>query len=237
MIKIFPAIDLLNGNCVRLVKGDYSKSTVYSTTVIEVAKTFELNGAAYLHIVDLNGAKSGVPTNFDVIRSITMNTNLFVEVGGGIRCTETVKSYFGLGIDRVIIGTAAISDFNFLEAITSEYPNQVNIALDCIGDDVRTQGWQTSGGVNVYHYLEDIKDLPIGSVIATDIDKDGMLQGPAFSFYERLKASTDFEIIASGGISSVEDIKKLDELGVEGAIVGKALYEGRISLHEILNIV
>ena len=229
-MNIIPAIDLIGGQAVRLMKGDYNKVTVYNPDPTEVAKSFEAQGALFLHIVDLDGAKEGSTANFDTIRAIVENTSLSVEVGGGIRSMETVKRYVDLGVDRVIIGTAAVTDPAFLEEAVRAYPDHIAVGIDIKDGMVAIKGWLEISKLSCFDFCQRVQDLGVKTIICTDISKDGMMSGTNRELYLELSRRFFLNIIASGGVSSMEDIHALSQMNLYGAIVGKAIYTGAIDL-------
>lgn len=231
---IFPAIDIRDNKCVRLSQGDYDKQTVYFDNPLLVAKDFEEKGVEYLHIVDLDAALSGNLTNFDVIKSIIKDTSMKIEVGGGIRGEEQIKKYVDIGVDRVSIGTKAVKDFKFLKEMSEKYPYKISLSLDVKDEYVYIKGWSENSGILIWDYLDKIKDLPLISIVVTDIKKDGMLSGPSFDLYKKLGSETEHNIVVSGGVSSVLDIKRLEEDGTYAVIVGKALYENKFKVEDII---
>ena len=233
-MNIIPAIDLIGGQAVRLMKGDYNKVTVYSNDPTEVAKGFQQQGAKFLHIVDLDGAKEGSTANFDTIRSIVNNTELSVEVGGGIRNMETVQKYVELGVDRVIIGTAAVTDPDFLSAAVKAYPDHVAVGIDIKDGMVAIKGWLEVSALSCFDFCQKVQDLGVKTIICTDISKDGMMAGTNRELYRELSDRFSLNIIASGGVSSMEDIKVLSQMNLYGAIVGKAIYTGAIDLADAI---
>ena len=220
-MKIFPAIDLIDKKVVRLSQGDYSKKTLYSDDPLSVARSFIADGATHLHVVDLDGAKAGSPVNFEMIKNLK-SLDMFVEVGGGIRDMQKIEAYQKIGVDRVILGTVAIKNFEFKDMIA--------VGVDAKDEKVATHGWQEVTGVNSFDFCKKLYDAGVTSVIYTDIATDGMLKGTNLPAFKRLSKIKGLKVTASGGISSVEEIKKLKEMGVWGAILGKALYENKLSL-------
>lgn len=231
---IFPAIDIRDNKCVRLSQGDYDKETVYFDDPLSVAIDFQKRGVKNLHIVDLDAALIGELTNFDIIKKIITDTNMLVEVGGGIRGEEQIKKYVDIGVDRVSIGTKAVKDFDFLKGMSEKYPYKISLSLDVKDEYVYIKGWSENSGILIWDYLEKIKDLPLISIVVTDIKKDGMLSGPSFGLYRKLKKATKHNIVVSGGVSSLDDIDKLREDDTYGVIVGKALYENKFSVEDII---
>ena len=228
-MKIFPAIDLIDKKVVRLSQGDYSKKTMYSDNPLSVAKSFLKDGATHLHVVDLDGAKKGSPVNFEVIKQLKQ-LDMFVEVGGGIRDMQKIEAYQNIGVDRVILGTVAIKNFDFVVDAVKEFKDMIAVGVDAKDEKVATHGWQEVTGVNSFDFCKKLYDAGVTSVIYTDIATDGMLKGTNLPAFKRLSKIKGLKVTASGGISSVEEIKKLKEMGVWGAILGKALYENKLSL-------
>lgn len=235
-MNIIPAIDLIGGKAVRLVKGDYNQVTVYSDAPVEVAKSFEAQGAKLLHVVDLDGAKDGSTANFETIRQIVSQTSLSVEVGGGIRTMETVKKYLELGVDRVILGTAAVTDPAFLEAAVKEYGEHITVGVDIKDGMVAIKGWLEVSALSCFDFCQKMQDLGVRTIICTDISKDGMMAGTNRELYRALYDRFTLNIIASGGVSSIEDIEVLSTMGLYGAIVGKAIYTGAIDLSRAISV-
>jgi phosphoribosylformimino-5-aminoimidazole carboxamide ribotide isomerase len=233
-MNIIPAIDLLGGKAVRLLKGDYNKVTVYSDDPAAVAESFERAGAKYLHVVDLDGAKDGTTANFETIKKITERTSLSVEVGGGIRTLERVKQYIDIGVDRVIIGTAAVTDPEFLSEAVRLYGERIVVGVDIKDGFVAIKGWLEVSALSCKEFCKKLEDLGVKTIICTDISKDGMMSGTNLELYRRLNSDFAIDFVASGGVSSLEDIKALKEMNVYGAILGKALYTGAIDLSEAI---
>ena len=235
-MHIFPAIDLYDKKAVRLLKGDYNQMTVYSDNPSEFALDFEKQGACFLHIVDLEGARDGTTPNLDIIKSITKNTNLFVEVGGGIRNMDVVKKYIDAGVDRVILGTAAVKDEEFLRLASRTYPGKVAVGVDILDGYVAIRGWTEKSAYTCFEFCEKMQKLGIKNIICTDISKDGAMEGTNHELYRELSEKFSMDITASGGVSSIEDVKKLSKLGIYGAIIGKAYYIGAISIKEAIEV-
>ncbi|MBE6576759.1 MAG: 1-(5-phosphoribosyl)-5-[(5-phosphoribosylamino)methylideneamino]imidazole-4-carboxamide isomerase [Ruminococcaceae bacterium] len=235
-MNIIPAIDLIGGKAVRLVKGDYDKVTVYNDDPVAVAKEFELAGAKYLHVVDLDGAKDGTCANFDTIKRITENTSLSVEVGGGIRTLDRVKSYIDIGVDRVIIGTAAVTDPEFLSAAVNAYGEKIVVGVDIKDGYVAIKGWLETSALSCFDFCQKLEELGVKTIICTDISKDGMMSGTNRDLYRELYDNFEMNIIASGGVSSEEDIVVLANMDIFGAIVGKALYTGALELSKCITL-
>ena len=235
-MHIFPAIDLYDGKAVRLLKGDYREMTVYSDNPLEIAKDFEKAGAAFLHIVDLEGAKTGETPNIGTIENIVKNTALFTEVGGGIRTLETVEKYINAGVMRVILGTAAVTDEAFLRRAVSLYGDKIAVGIDIKDGFVAIKGWTDLSFFTPFEFCEKMQNIGVKTVICTDVSKDGAMQGTNVGLYKELSEKFDTNIIASGGVSSLDDIKKLKALGIYGAIVGKAYYTKAISLEKAIEV-
>lgn len=235
-MNLFPAIDLIGGKAVRLVKGDYAQVTVYSDSPVKVAKYFEECGAKYLHVVDLEGARDGSLANLETIKDIIKNTGLFVEVGGGIRSIETVKKYIEAGAKRVIIGTAAVTDPEFLETAVREYGEKIAVGVDIKDGMVAIKGWTETSALSCFDFCEKLSGMGIKTIICTDISKDGLLAGTNLELYRELSEKFSMDITASGGVSTLDDIRKLCEMDMYGAILGKALYTGNIDLREALMV-
>ena len=235
-MELFPAIDLIGGKAVRLVKGDYAQMTVYSDSPVDVAASFEKSGAKFLHLVDLEGARDGSQTNLPTIREIIEKTGLFVEVGGGIRTLETVERYIGVGADRVIIGTAAVTDPEFLEAAVAKHGERIAVGVDIKDGYVAIKGWTEKSELSCFDFCQRLAELGVKTIICTDISKDGLLAGTNLELYRELSARFNMDITASGGVSSLDDVRKLAEMNMYGAILGKALYTGNIKLEEALAV-
>ncbi|MBQ7718572.1 MAG: 1-(5-phosphoribosyl)-5-[Clostridia bacterium] len=233
---ILPAIDLRGGNVVRLFRGDYGKENIYSDSPLSVAKSFEEKGASHLHTVDLDGALSGGNENYDKIAEIIKNTNLSVEIGGGIRDMNAVEKYVSAGAARVIIGTAAVKNPAFLKQAVSEYGDKIAVGVDIKGDKVATHGWTVTSDENYMDFCKKLQDIGVKTVICTDISKDGAMQGTNRALYKELCSHFDINFIASGGISTLDDLRAVKAAGVWGAILGKALYTGNVDLSAALEV-
>lgn len=233
-MNIFPAIDLYGGKAVRLFKGDYSKMTVYSENPLEVARNFEQKGAEFIHLVDLEGAKDGTTPNFETVKSIAENTRLFTEIGGGIRSIETVEKYLGAGVDRVILGTAAVENQDFLKVAVNKYGEKIAVGVDIKDGFVAVKGWTEASSYSCFDFCEKMRETGVKTLICTDISKDGAMQGTNRELYRELAEKFDIDIVASGGVSTLDDIRALKKLGLYGAIIGKAYYIGAIDLKEAL---
>ena len=236
-MNLFPAIDLYGGKAVRLYKGNYDEMTVYSDDPVSVAKHFEACGAKYIHLVDLEGARTGETPNLDVIRRIVSETDLFAEVGGGIRSMETIEKYISAGVKRVILGTAAVTNPSFLMAAILKYGSAVAVGVDIRDGNVAIHGWTESAGLHYTEFMTRLAGLGVSTVIVTDISRDGAMKGTNRSLYAELFENFPLmNVIASGGVSSLDDVEALCKLGIYGAIIGKAYYTGAIDLAEAVKI-
>ena len=233
---IFPAIDLYGGKAVRLYKGDYAQMTVYSERPWEIAADFAASGATCLHLVDLEGAKSGTTPNIDTVKRILSETKLFTEIGGGIRSMEVIRAYLDAGVDRVILGTAAVTDEAFLRQAVEAYGEKIAVGVDIKDGAVAIHGWTQRSGWDAFAFCEKMQEIGVRTLICTDISKDGAMMGTNHALYQELSRRFSMQIIASGGVSSVEDVKKLAELDLYGAIIGKAYYTGAIALKEAIEV-
>ncbi len=233
-MNIFPAIDLYEKKAVRLYKGDYSQMTVYSENPLSVAKDFEKAGAKYIHIVDLEGAKFGTTPNLEVVESIAKNTNLFIEIGGGIRSLESIKKYLAVGVNRVILGTAAVIDQEFLIEALKLYGDKIAVGVDIKDGMVAIKGWEEKSSYDCYEFCALMQNYGVKNIICTDISKDGAMQGTNRQLYKELSEKFSIDITASGGVSSLDDIIALKKLNLYGAIIGKAYYIGSIKLEDAL---
>ena len=231
---ILPAIDLYDGKAVRLYKGDYAQMTVYSNNPVSVARDFEAAGAQYIHMVDLEGAKDGTTPNFPVVAEVAGSTTLRVEIGGGIRTEEAVRKYLDAGVERVILGTAAITDWDFFCAMAQKYPGRIAAGVDVRDGFVAIRGWMETSSVTCFDFCDRLADAGVRTLICTDISKDGAMSGTNRALYRELNDRFDLDVIASGGVSSLDDIRALRDMGMHGAIVGKAYYIGAIDLKEAI---
>ena len=229
---IYPAIDLYGGKAVRLFKGDYTQMTVYSDDPVGVARDFAAAGARRIHLVDLEGAKTGKPANLSAIAKIIEATGLFAEVGGGIRDMETVESYLAIGVSRVILGTAAVRNPDFLRAALGQYGEKIAVGVDLKGGFVAIKGWTETSELKAGDFFEKMQTLGVKTIICTDISRDGAMKGSNLNLYRDLSARFDIDLIASGGVSSMEDVTALAAMGLHGAIIGKANYVGAVDLKE-----
>ena len=235
-MNIFPAIDLFDGKAVRLYKGDYNNMTVYSDNPVEIALDFKACGAHFMHVVDLEGAKTGETPNIETVKKLSAIEGLFVEVGGGIRSLEVIERYLSAGVSRVILGTAAVTNPEFLTTAIEKYGDKIAVGVDMKDGFVAIKGWTEKSEQEGFAFCKKMQDLGVKTLICTDISKDGAMQGANHALYERLSKELDIDIIASGGVSSMEDIIRLNKLGVYGAIIGKAYYTKAIDLSDAIRI-
>ena len=235
-MKIFPAIDLIDGCAVRLFKGDYNQKTIYSTSPVDVAKAFAAAGAEYIHIVDLDGARDGSNANIEVVRTIVKESGLKAEIGGGIRSREAIEKYLDLGVMRVILGTAAVTDSEFLNNAVKEYGDKVAVGVDIKDGLVAIKGWTQVSKLTCFEFCSQLEDIDVKTVICTDISKDGVMSGTNIELYKELSSRFKMDIVASGGVSSLDNVRTLAEMNMYGAILGKALYTGSIDLSEAIKI-
>lgn len=234
-MKIFPAIDIIDGRAVRLYKGDYSQKTEYGSP-LEIARVFKNSGAKYIHIVDLDGAKSGETPNIQLISQIVAETGMFVEVGGGIRSLKVIKKYLDAGVSRVILGTAAVTNPELLKEAVSLYGERIAVGADILDGKVKIKGWIDDSGLGLDEFLDGIVKAGVKAVICTDISRDGAMTGPNIDLYKSLMDKYSLALTASGGISCMEDLTKLNAIGMDSAIIGKAYYTGAINLKEALTL-
>ncbi len=233
---IFPAIDLFEGKAVRLLKGEYDRMTVYNDDPLSVARDFAAQGATCLHLVDLEGAKSGTTPNIDTIRRLAVETELFTEVGGGIRSMDTVRTYLEAGVDRVILGTAAVKDESFLREAVDAYGERIAVGVDIRDGKVAIHGWTETSGIDAMEFMARLEEIGVRTVICTDISRDGAMAGTNHDLYRQLSEQFSLQIIASGGVSSIEDVRELAARNLYGAIIGKAYYTGALSLREAIEV-
>ena len=235
-MKLYPAIDLYEGKAVRLFKGEYQQMTVYNENPLAVARDFQNTGATCIHLVDLEGAKFGTTSNLPVVERIVKATDLFVEVGGGIRNMETIDAYLGIGVNRVILGTAAVTDRTFLEAALAKYGEKIAVGVDLKDGFVAIKGWTEKSQWTAEAFFSDLEKLGVSTVICTDISRDGAMQGTNRGLYRELSQKYNIQLIASGGVSSLEDVQALNAMNLHGAIIGKAYYTGAIDLRKALEV-
>ena len=233
-MRIIPAIDIIDGKCVRLSKGDYETKKIYNENPVEVAKEFEDFGIQYLHLVDLDGAKAKKIINQKVIENIAINTNLIIDFGGGIRSEEDLQIAFDSGAKKVTLGSIAVVNPELCLAWLEKFgAEKLILGADCLDRKIKTSGWLENSETDVVDFIKEYQKKGFKEVVCTDISKDGMLQGPSTALYQEIIENSTIELIASGGISNIEDVQKMKEIGCAGTIIGKAIYEGRISLEDL----
>ena len=235
-MKIFPAIDLYGGKAVRLYKGDYEQMTVYSDDPVAVALDFKAQGAEWIHLVDLEGARDGDTPNLETVRRIVKESGLSAEVGGGIRSLAVIEKYIEAGVRRVILGTAAVTDPAFLSAAVEKYGDAIAVGVDIKDGNVAIKGWKETSSLEAFAFCRRLEALGVKTVISTDISKDGAMQGANHALYDAMRGELGMQIIASGGVSSIEDVKRLAAMELYGAIIGKAYYTKAISLKEAIEV-
>ena len=233
---ILPAIDLFEKKAVRLLKGDYANMTVYSDNPLEIARDFVSCGATHIHMVDLEGAKDGTTPNLAVVTEIAQNTPLFTAIGGGIRTMETVEKYLNNGVDRVILGTAAVNDRAFLEQAVGRYGSHIAVGADVKDGFIAIKGWLETSALSLEDFLRQMQALGVKNIICTDISKDGAMRGANLALYQKLSEQFAMDLTASGGVSSMDDVKALRKMNLYGAIIGKAYYTGAIDLKEAIEV-
>ena len=236
-MKLFPAIDLYEGKAVRLYKGDYAQMTVYSEDPASVAADFAASGAECIHIVDLEGAKSGTTPNFDTVCKIKATSGLFCEIGGGIRSMDVIDKYLSAGIDRVILGTAAVGNLDLVKSAVDKYGERIAVGADLKDGYVAVKGWIEKTDLLAEDFFHQMQDVGVKTVICTDISKDGAMMGTNLELYRELSQKFSMQIVASGGVSSIEDVKRLSQIGLYGAIIGKAYYTGAIDLRTAVEVI
>ena len=233
---IFPAIDIIGGKAVRLFKGDYNQMTVYNDDPSAVALDFKKKGATHIHLVDLEGAKQGGTPNLETVKKICKTADLFSEIGGGIRDIETVEKYLSVGVSRVILGTAAVTDEAFLKSAVAKYGDKIAVGVDIKDGFVAIKGWLEKSQYTGYEFVEKMQALGVSNIICTDISKDGAMKGTNLTLYRELSQKFSVKITASGGVSSLQDVKELRKMDIYGAIIGKAYYTGAIDLTEAIEV-
>jgi phosphoribosylformimino-5-aminoimidazole carboxamide ribotide isomerase len=237
-MKIIPAIDIINGKCVRLSKGDYSTMKVYNENPLEVAKEFEASGIRFLHLVDLDGAKSRHIINHKILEDIARKTTLQIDFGGGLKSLEDIQTAFNSGAEQITIGSIAVQDPSFCFDLISRFgPEKIILGADCKNRKIKTSGWLEESDRNVIDFILQYQQKGIQQVICTDIAKDGMLEGPSTDLYKDILDQISVQLVASGGISNIEDVHTMKAIGCSGTIIGKAIYEGKISLDELKNFI
>ena len=232
-MRIIPAIDIIDGNCVRLTKGDFETKKIYSENPLDVAKEFEGNGIEFLHLVDLDGAKSKRIVNYKTLELIASNTNLKIDFGGGLKSDNDLKIAFESGANQVTGGSIAVQEPERFNSWLQSYGDKIILGADCFNRKIATNGWLQTSEIDVLDLLLEFEKRGVKSVICTDISKDGMLSGPSIELYKDLISNTNAQLIASGGVSSIQDLVELKSIGCEGAIIGKAIYEGKVTLKEL----
>lgn len=234
-MKIIPAIDIIDGKCVRLSKGDYGTKKIYNENPVEVAREFESYGIKFLHLVDLDGARSKHIVNHKVIEKIAGETSLQIDFGGGIKSQEDIETAFNSGASQLTIGSIAVQNPEWCYELIKKYGERIILGADCENRIIKTSGWMEESGKDVTDFIVEYQQKGIQQVICTDIAKDGMLEGPSTDLYQDILMKSSVQLIASGGISCIEDVIKMKEIGCSGTIIGKAIYEGRISLQQLQN--
>lgn len=235
-MNIFPAIDLYDKKAVRLYKGNYNEMTVYSENPIEIALDFQTQGAKFIHMVDLEGAKDGTTPNINIVEQIAKETDLFVEIGGGVRSISTLEKYINAGVGRVILGTSAVTDESFLKEAISKYGDKVAVGADVKDGYIAIKGWLEKSQYTLDAFFEKMQRIGVKTIICTDISKDGAMRGTNLEMYKALSKKYSLDIVASGGVSTIDDVKELRKMNLYGAIIGKAYYTGAISLKEAIEV-
>ena len=235
-MKIFPAIDLYEGQAVRLYKGDYAQMTVYSDNPVEIAMDFKAQGAEWIHLVDLEGARDGDTPNLETVRRIVKESGLKAEVGGGIRSIEVIEKYLSAGVSRVILGTAAVTDPAFLNEAVARFGERIAVGVDIKDGCVAIKGWRETSALEAFEFCRKLEALGVKTVICTDISKDGAMQGTNHALYDAMRRELGMQIIASGGVTDITDIERLAAMHLYGAIIGKAYYTKAISIKEAIEV-
>lgn len=233
---IFPAIDIKDNKCVRLIQGDFNKVSIYGDEPDKIAKKWEESGSKFIHIVSLNGARGEGNINDNSIKKILDTVNVPIQVGGGIRDEERAKILFDLGVNRIILGSIAVKNRQLLKNLLNKYKDKIVVSIDARDNLVAVEGWEEISKVNSIEFCKELEQMGVKTIVYTDISKDGMLDGPNFDIYKILRKETNLDIIASGGITTIDDVKKLIEMNIYGAIIGKSLYENKIDLKEALEL-
>lgn len=233
---IFPAIDIKDNKCVRLLQGDFDKVNIYGDDPSDMAKKWEDKGSQFIHIVSLNGARGEGNVNDDSIKKILQTVNIPIQIGGGIREEKRVKELLDLGVNRVILGSMAVKNKELLEELVKKYKDKIVVSIDAKDGKVATEGWEEVSSVDSLQLCKELEEIGVKTIVYTDISKDGMMIGPNFHIYEKLSKETNLDIIASGGVTTIDDVKKLNSMNLYGAIIGKALYENKIELKEVLSL-
>ena len=235
----FPAIDIYQGKCVRLEKGDFEKKTIFNEDPVDQAKFFEDMGCNWIHVVDLDGAKNGSSSNFNIVEEISLKTNLKIQFGGGVRSTAKIKSLLDVGIERVVIGTKAINDISFLDVVCRDFPNKIVIGIDARKGKVSIEGWTKDSGINANELAINAEKKGVCAIIFTDIDKDGLMSGPNIPSTIEIAKAVNIPVIVSGGVSAIEDVIEVKEnegSGIGGVICGRAVYDKKVDIKEALKI-
>lgn len=235
-MKIFPAIDIIGGQAVRLLRGDYAEMTVYNSDPVAVALDFERQGARHIHLVDLEGARSGGTPNIETVKRIREATSSFIEIGGGVRSISVIEEYLAAGVDRVILGTAAVTDPAFLREAVDRFGKRVAVGVDIKDGRVAIKGWTESSERLALDFCRELESLGVATIICTDISRDGAMQGTNRELYRTLAEELSLDVIASGGVSTIDDVRALAAIGTSGAIIGKAYYTGAISIREAVEV-
>lgn len=233
---IFPAIDIKDNKCVRLLQGDFDKVNIYGDDPSEMAKKWEDKGSQFIHIVSLNGARGEGNMNDESIKKILQTVNIPIQIGGGIREEKRVKELLDLGVNRVILGSMAVKNKELLEELVKKYKDKIVVSIDAKDGKVATEGWEEVSSVDSLQLCKELEEIGVKTIVYTDISKDGMMTGPNFDIYEKLSKETNLDIIASGGVTTIDDVTKLNSMNLYGAIIGKALYENKIELKEVLSL-
>lgn len=233
-MQIWPAIDLLGGKCVRLEQGDYAKETVFSDNPVAIAKQFQAQGAQHLHLVDLDGARDGRPTNFETVRSIVEAVDMECELGGGVRDQQTIEALLATGLNRLVLGTSALKNADWFRQMCEQYPGQLVLGIDARNGMVATDGWLETSDTPATELADQFRDVPLAAIVYTDIATDGMLAGPNVSAMAEMQRHVDIPVVASGGVTRVDDVRQLAAAGLAAAIIGRALYADKITLPEAL---
>ena len=233
---IFPAIDIKENKCVRLLQGDFDKVNIYGDDPSAMAKRWEDKNAQFIHIVSLNGARGEGKVNDESIKKILSTVNIPIQIGGGIRSQERVQELLNMGVNRVIVGSIAIKNKELLKKLVKKYKEKIVVSIDAKNGKVAVQGWEEISDVDSIELCKELEQIGVKTIVYTDISKDGMMIGPNFNIYEKLSKETNLDIIASGGVTTIEDVKRLKDMDLYGAIIGKALYENKIELKEVLDL-
>jgi phosphoribosylformimino-5-aminoimidazole carboxamide ribotide isomerase len=236
-VQIYPAIDIRGGQCVRLRQGDYARETVFGSDPAAMARRWVELGATYLHLVDLDGARAGKPVNGLAVRRVVEAAGVPCQLGGGLRDDDSVAEALGWGVARVIVGTRALRDPGWVEQVSRRYPGRVVVGIDARSGKVATDGWLWTSDCSALDLAKRCADWPLAALVYTDIGRDGMLEGPDVEAYAELKAAVPLPVIASGGVGTLEDVRRLADLGLAGCIIGRALYEGKLDLYEVIRAV